>query len=105
MGPPNLFATGPSGTKDTTQTPFNPKKWAKKRPRRDDQPPKKDLSKQPSKEEAHKTNASSQPPKPPKPTNSTLVIRDFGDGVKSTMNIARISQNHFTMLDGEEEGE
>lgn len=56
---PNMFAPGPSGTKEVSQTPFNPKKWAKKRPRRDDHAQKKDPVHSPASKEAPKSSIAS----------------------------------------------
>lgn len=100
-GPPlTSFVAGPSGTKDVGQTPLNPKKWAKKRPRHDDQTAKKDpLSKPIVKETTHVAMNLTQGVRTVNTPAPKLVIKDLGDGVKTTMNVTRVSRNHFIMHD------
>lgn len=111
---PNMFTPGPSGTKEVPQTPFNPKKWAKKRPRRDDHLQKKGtVNQHPLKEAPILSVDPVQLNKQiSKPTQELKIkglgdgggtIRDLGDGVKTIMNLARVYHNQFTVLDDEEE--
>lgn len=93
----NKFAAGPSGTKEVAQALFNPKKWAKKRPRREEQNARKNPTQLQIKDVVHPKSKMTPPGQATLTTK--IPIKDLGAGIKTTLNLVQISKNHFKMQD------
>lgn len=94
----NLFSAGSCGTKEVAQAPFNPKKWAKKRSRKEDHIAKKDPTLK-IKEVVPPISLMGRTTQSTKAHVSTPFIKDLGHGIKTTLPLVKVSNNHFIMVD------